>query len=163
MVTKLLQTLCNTICRCVLTKSGACLQNYFLVAIHFHLEEGGPRTDGFRMSRSPHRQPRARSALRRVLLILFLLAVTPPLRAQEKPYFVAYDDQMEEPGNLEFGISPVVGLPKTGNTFVGTWLEFEYGIKAWWTSEFYLDGQHTRDDSTIFTGFRWENRFRPLR
>ena len=25
-----------------------------------------------------------------------------------------------------------------------------------------MSGQHTSNDSTIFTGFRWENRFRPL-
>ena len=35
-------------------------------------------------------------------------------------------------------------------------------MKGWWTTEFYLDGQTTRNDSTLFTGFRWENRFRPL-
>jgi hypothetical protein len=38
----------------------------------------------------------------------------------------------------------------------------EYGLKAWWTTEFYLSGQSTQNDSTIFTGYRWENRFRPL-
>ena len=41
-------------------------------------------------------------------------------------------------------------------------LEMEYGAKAWWTTEVYLSGQTTQNDSTIFTGFRWENRFRPL-
>ena len=46
--------------------------------------------------------------------------------------------------------------------FLGSNLEFEYGVKTWWTSEFYLDGQATQHDSTIFTGFRWENRLRPL-
>ena len=35
-------------------------------------------------------------------------------------------------------------------------------MKGWWTTEFYLDGQTTKNESTIFTGFRWENRFRPL-
>jgi hypothetical protein len=45
---------------------------------------------------------------------------------------------------------------------LGSTTEFEYGVTAWWSSEFYLDGQATWDDSTIFTGFRWENRFRPL-
>src|SRR5262249_20891774 len=48
------------------------------------------------------------------------------------------------------------------NTFLGSNLEFEYGATGWWTTEFYLDGQATQNDSTIFTGFRWENRFRPL-
>ena len=45
---------------------------------------------------------------------------------------------------------------------MGSNIEFEYGVKTWWTSEFYLDGQITQNDSTIFTGYRWENRFRPL-
>jgi len=42
-------------------------------------------------------------------------------------------------------------------------MELEYGATAWWTTEFYLDGQTTFGDSTIFTGIRWENRFRPLK
>jgi hypothetical protein len=42
-------------------------------------------------------------------------------------------------------------------------MEFEYGATAWWTTEFYLDGQTTFHDSTVFTGVRWENRFRPLK
>jgi hypothetical protein len=41
-------------------------------------------------------------------------------------------------------------------------MEVEYGATAWWTTELYFDGQHTFDDGTLFTGFRWENRFRPL-
>ncbi len=32
-------------------------------------------------------------------------------------------------------------------------------MKGWWTTEFYLDCQATQNESTIFTGFRWENRF----
>jgi len=28
--------------------------------------------------------------------------------------------------------------------------------------ELYLDGQSTSKESTVFTGYRWENRFRPL-
>ena len=42
-------------------------------------------------------------------------------------------------------------------------MEFEYGVTAWWTTELYLDGQTTLGDSTVFTGVRWENRFRPLK
>jgi len=82
--------------------------------------------------------------------------------AQEKPYFVLYSQDMEEPGNLDFESFSVIGTPKPANAFLGSTLEFEYGVKTWWTSEFYLDGQATQNDSTIFTGFRWENRFRPL-
>jgi len=83
-------------------------------------------------------------------------------RAQERPYFVTYSHEMEEPGNLEIELFNVVGKPPGANRFLGSTMEFEYGVKAWWTSEFYLDGQATINDSTIFTGYRWENRFRPL-
>jgi hypothetical protein len=82
--------------------------------------------------------------------------------AAQETYFVTYSHQMEEPGNLEVGVKSVVGSPSGGNAFVGNALEFEYGAKAWWTSEVYLDGQSTAHESTVFTGFRWENRFRPV-
>lgn len=84
------------------------------------------------------------------------------LRAQERPYFVTYSQEMEEPGNLDIETFNVVGNPKGGDAFIGTDVELEYGLKTWWTTEFYLDGQATSNQSTIFTGFRWENRFRPL-
>ncbi len=93
---------------------------------------------------------------------LFMSLFAVYLKASDKAYFVTYDHQLEEPGNLEVSINPVIGKPPSGNTFVGSWTELEYGAKGWWTTEFYLDGQTTRHDSTVFTGFRWENRFRPL-
>jgi len=98
--------------------------------------------------------------IRRLLFLILLSAL--PLHAQERPYFVTYSQEMEEPGNLEIESFNVVGNPPGGNLFLGSNLEFEYGVKTWWTSEFYLDGQSTQHESTIFSGFRWENRFRPL-
>lgn len=95
-----------------------------------------------------------------------LLSVTcfPPVTcAQESPYFVAYDHYLEEPGNLEIEYFSTFGTQRGGNDFHSFWVEFEYGATAWWTTEFYLDGQTTFGDSTIFTGVRWENRFRPLK
>jgi hypothetical protein len=80
----------------------------------------------------------------------------------QETYFVTYSHQMEEPGNLEVALKSVTGSPGGGNPFWGNALEFEYGVKAWWSSELYLDGQSTANESTVFTGFRWENRFRPL-
>jgi hypothetical protein len=38
----------------------------------------------------------------------------------------------------------------------------EYGSKPRWTTEVYLSGQSTQNDSTVFTGFRWESRVRAL-
>ena len=75
---------------------------------------------------------------------------------------MTYSHQMEEPGNLEVGVKSVAGSPEGGNSFVGSAVEFEYGAKAWWTTELYLDGQSTANESTLFTGFCWENRLRPL-
>lgn len=98
-------------------------------------------------------------------LVLFLLFFHLPLtvRAQENPYIVAYDHYLEEPGNLEIEYFSTFGTQRGGNDFHAFWAEFEYGATAWWTTEFYLDGQSTFSDSTVFTGFRWENRFRPLK
>ncbi len=98
-------------------------------------------------------------AITLILLVVFLAAGA---LGQERPYFVTYSHEMEEPGNLEIEFFNAVGKPPGGNRFVGSNLEFEYGATAWWTTEFYLDGQLTQHDSTIFTGYRWENRFRPL-
>ena len=94
---------------------------------------------------------------------LFLVAsVAPRLRAQEPPYQVTYSDSLEEPGNLEVALKGDAANPKNGNRFASGTLELEYGAQAWWTTEVYLQGQTTAKDSTVFTGYRWENRFRPL-
>jgi hypothetical protein len=98
-----------------------------------------------------------------IICACFALGIIPIVaNAQESPYFITYDHHLEEPGSLEVSVNPVFGSPKAGNRFRGSWAEFEYGAKAWWTSELYLDGQSTSADSTITTGWRWENRFRPL-
>ncbi|HTR36269.1 MAG TPA: hypothetical protein VMH80_10220 [Bryobacteraceae bacterium] len=83
--------------------------------------------------------------------------------AGEGPFFVTYTHQMEEPGNLEFSSKNVTGVPDRGNRFLGSALEFEYGVLGWWTTEVYLDGQATFGETTLFSGYRWENRFRVLR
>jgi hypothetical protein len=64
---------------------------------------------------------------------------------------------------LEVEYFSTFGTQHDGNDFHAFWIELEYGATAWWTTEFYLDGQTTFQDSTLFTGFRWENRFRPLK
>jgi hypothetical protein len=96
-----------------------------------------------------------------LLGLAFLLAWPAPSHAQET-YFVTYTHHMEEPGSLEFATKSVSGFPRSGNAFWGNAIELEYGVKTWWTSEFYLDSQTTANESSVFTGFRFENRFRPL-
>src|ERR1700736_5116193 len=96
-------------------------------------------------------------------LMLFAFALTSYSgHPQERPYFITYSHEMEEPGNLEVKLGNVAGKPPSGSRFLGSALELEYGATAWWTMEAYLDGQVTQHDRTVFTGYRWENRFRPL-
>src|SRR5215467_10667045 len=76
------------------------------------------------------------------------------------PYFVAYDHYMEELRSLDIEADAVVGQAHDINTFVGVAPQFEYGTMKWWTTELYLDMQHTNHEGSLFTGFRIENRFR---
>jgi hypothetical protein len=97
-----------------------------------------------------------------MLLCLASLLTIPRRASAQENYFVTYTHHMEEPGNLEFATKSVSGFPKAGNAFWGNAIELEYGVKTWWTSELYLDSQTTVNESSVFTGFRFENRFRPL-
>ncbi|MGA7573090.1 MAG: hypothetical protein WBV31_07550 [Terriglobales bacterium] len=81
---------------------------------------------------------------------------------QESPYIVTYDHYLEEPGSLEVEYFSTFGTQRRGNDFDAFWMEFEYGVTAWWTTELYLAGQTTFNDSTILTGTRFENRLRLL-
>jgi len=96
-------------------------------------------------------------------LLLLLIAIAHRGFAQETPYFITYTHHMEEPGSLEVALNPVLGSPKgDASHFLASSIELEYGVNGWWTSELYLDGQKTRPDNTVFTGYRFENRFRLL-
>ena len=92
-----------------------------------------------------------------------MLVLPAAMFGQEKPYFVTYDHYLEEPGNLEIAANSAFATQHTARNFSAYWTELEYGVTGWYTTEFYLDGQTTLGDSTVFTGYRWENRFRPLK
>ena len=98
---------------------------------------------------------------RRLLVVaLAMLGGAAAVRAQEPPYFVTYSEVLEEPGNLEVALKSLVASPKGQNAFYAPTVELEYGATAWWTTELYLQGQATAGDSSVWTGFRLENRFR---
>jgi len=97
-----------------------------------------------------------------LFLLLFSFLAASAAFGQEKPYFVTYSHDLEEPGNLEIESKTAIGQPDGANAFGAMAMELEYGARAWWTTELYLDGQNTANESTLFTGFRLENRFRPL-
>lgn len=95
-------------------------------------------------------------------VICLLILPSDAGRAQEKPYFVTYSQDLEEPGNLELETKTALAKPDGDHQYGALATELEYGLRAWWTTELYLDGQSTGQDSTLFTGFRIENRVRPL-
>lgn len=103
--------------------------------------------------------------MRLFFLVLSLLALPFSFAfAQETPYFVTYDHHLEEPGNLEISTQSTIGVQKHGlPTYWAPLLEFEYGVKGWWTTSLYLEAASQRHDATVFTGYRIENRFKPLK
>jgi len=99
-----------------------------------------------------------------IVFLFVLIGLAPRTAAQESPYFVTYDHHLEEPGNLEIETFSTMGVPRSGqNFYAAPYMEFEYGVTGRWTSELYLEAQGTAGDSTVFTGWRFENRFRPLK
>jgi hypothetical protein len=99
-----------------------------------------------------------------LVLLCFVSLFARPAFAQEPAYFVTYTHYLEEPGNLEIAVASTTGFPKDGHAaYAAPWLELEYGLTGWWTAELYLEGVTTRHDGSGFTGWRWENRFRPLK
>ena len=104
------------------------------------------------------------NALKASSLLWVVAFLSSSLWAQESPYFVTYDHHLEEPGNLEIETYTTSGIPRAGQSaYVAPYLELEYGVLGRWTSELYLEGQGTIGDSAVFTGWRLENRFRPLK
>jgi hypothetical protein len=102
--------------------------------------------------------------LKKALVIFFITAAFCSGRAQESPYFVTYDHHLEEPGNLELEVYTTSGIPRSGQVaYVAPYMEIEYGVTGRWTTELYFEGQGTVGDSAVFTGWRLENRFRPLK
>ncbi len=102
--------------------------------------------------------------MKRALIIFVIIANAYVSRAQESPYFVTYDHHLEEPGNLELEVYTTSGIPRSGQVaYVAPYMEIEYGVTGRWTAELYLEGQGTVGDSAVFTGWRLENRFRPLK
>jgi len=96
-------------------------------------------------------------------LLLPLLLVVPAFAQEDAPYFVTYDHHLEEPGNLELEMNSTIGVPRSGQrAYFAPFAEIQYGVTRWWTSELYVEGQSTAGDSTVFTGWRLESRFRPF-
>lgn len=94
-----------------------------------------------------------------LLSVLFLIACHTGF-AQESPYFVTDHHHLPDHGALGLANYNVFGDPKIGNGFLGSVLEFEYRPLKWWSTEVQLEGQSTLNDSTVFTGYTWVNKFK---
>lgn len=100
--------------------------------------------------------------MRLCCLFAVILAIL-PAAAQQNPLFVTYDSHMEEVGNLEISTQSTVGFQKQNRpTYLGQLFELEYGVRGWWSSSLYLEGS-SQQGTTVFSGYRLENRFRPLK
>ena len=103
--------------------------------------------------------------MRSILTVLaIMIASVLSSSAQGTPYFVTYDHHMEEVGNLELSTQTTVGLQKHQlPTYWAPLLEMEYGLTGWWSTALYLEGASANHDATVFTGYRLENRWKPLK
>jgi hypothetical protein len=86
-----------------------------------------------------------------------------PYTAAERPYFVTYNDHLEKKGELEVAFLSTFGDPRGGTPrYFAPWTELEYGVLKRWTVELYLEGASIHHDGSAFTGWRFENRYRPF-
>jgi hypothetical protein len=99
-----------------------------------------------------------------IVFAFFVAALGRTACAQESPFFVTYTHHMEEPGNLEVETSVTSAIPRSKQRFyIAPYMELEYGVTAQWTSELYLESDSAWGDSTVFTGWRIENRYKPMK
>jgi hypothetical protein len=95
------------------------------------------------------------------IAVMSSVILVPPILGQQNPYFVTYDHRMEEQGNLELSTQGTIGTPKENLPgYLGQLFELEYGVTPRWSSALYLEMASQMRDSTVFTGFRLENRLR---
>ncbi len=95
-----------------------------------------------------------------VACAIYLLTTTGPILAQDRPYFVSYSHDLEEPGEICVEAKTALAKPDVSGTFGAAATEFEYGVREWWTAEAYFDVQATDEDSAMSTGYRLESRVR---
>ncbi len=77
--------------------------------------------------------------------------------------FVLYNHHTADEGELELMFMADIGQEPDGTNYTSQMVEFEVGVTDRWTSEFMIEGQVTSGEGGYsFTGFRWENRYRPF-
>jgi len=98
-----------------------------------------------------------------IALILFLLAFPSSLlRAQESPYIVTYNHDLEEPGNLEVEYFSTFGTQRGGNDFHAFWRNWNTALRLGGRLRLCGRPDDLQRRYRIYW-FRLENRFRLLR
>jgi hypothetical protein len=101
--------------------------------------------------------------LKRTIKVVLLLRASTAAPAQSAPTSSLTIISWKSPGIWRSRPTPPWGFPRAAQSFYAApWMEIEYGVTAGWTAELYLEGQETAGDNAVFTGWRLENRFRPL-
>ena len=95
-----------------------------------------------------------------LLAMAVLMVVSQRANAVEDTYFVTDHHHLHEAGNLGIANYSVLGSPKKGNQYLGSQIEIEYRLTKWWATEVQVNGQTTWNDSMIFTGYSWTNKFK---
>jgi len=158
-----------TLTECRLDWSDICLYYYPILRTSLKIENcsGAYRKTALWLLREPRGSRKGVMPSFRLLVCLtcaFAALGANSVAAQEGAYFVTYNHYLEEQGSLEVALATTTGLPRAGRpSYTAPWLELEYGLTGWWTTELYLEGVTTRTNGSGFTGWRWENRFRPLK
>lgn len=91
-----------------------------------------------------------------------ILSIVKPdiVNAGSGPFFVVYDHHPENKGDVEVMLMTDYARARVGSDNIAQMLEIEYGVTDQWTTEFMIEGQKTMGDTWLYTGWRWENRYR---
>jgi hypothetical protein len=75
--------------------------------------------------------------------------------------FVLYDHHMATKGETEINVyNDVANIGSGEEDYAAQLMEFEHGVTSYWTTAFYLEGDHIEGEEYEFGGWRFENRLR---
>ena len=75
--------------------------------------------------------------------------------------FVLYDHHLAKKGETEINLyNDVSNIGSGEEDYAAQLVEFEHGVTGYWTTAFYLEGDHVDGEEYEFGGWRFENRLR---
>ncbi len=96
-----------------------------------------------------------------VAYLALALLLSGAARAGNGANFVLYDHHLAKKGETEINLyNDVSNIGSGEEDYAAQLVEFEYGVTAYWTTAFYLEGDHVDGEEYEFGGWRFENRLR---